>query len=205
VLSAAVQLSPADVSFTIADLAPPSSPMRGFFAELADLPHDVTIVPPRAADAALETLAMDLDERLESTAAFAGAERFLVIAGLRRWPDLIPEDEYGETTGPQDLLARLVREGPEVGIHVVAWADSYATAEQVFRRKGLRQFALRTAMHMDIAESDDLLGMQDAARLAGDRALFRDTDWPDGKIEKFKPFSAASMQSFAKTAFRRPE
>ena len=204
VLSAAVQLSPADVSFTIADLAPPSSRMRGFFAQLADLPHEVMIAGLRTVDAALETLTADLDERLASTAVIHAPERFFVIAGLRRWPDLIPDDEYGETTNAQDLLTRLVREGPEVGIHVVAWADSFATAEHVFRRKGLRQFALRAALHLDVVESDDLLGVQDAAMLSGDRALFRDTDWPEGKVEKFKPYSIASMQAFAQTAFRKP-
>jgi S-DNA-T family DNA segregation ATPase FtsK/SpoIIIE len=205
VLSAAVQLSPADVSFTIADLAPPSSRMRGFFAQLADLPHKVTVVGPRAVDQALQSLVTDLDDRLASTAVIDGPERFFIVAGLRRWPDLMPEDEYGETSAAQDLLNRLVRAGPEVGIHLVTWADSLATAEQVFKRKGLRQFALRAALHLEVVESDDLLGVQDAALLAGDRALFRDTDWPDGKVEKFKPYSIASLQAFAKTAFRRPE
>ena len=46
VLSAAVQRSPADVRFTVADLAPASSPMRGVLVPLADLPHEVSIVRP---------------------------------------------------------------------------------------------------------------------------------------------------------------
>ena len=40
-LSAAVQRSPADVSFVIAEFARPSSPFHGFFAPAAELPHDV--------------------------------------------------------------------------------------------------------------------------------------------------------------------
>ena len=208
VLSAAVQLSPAHADFTIADLAPPSSPMRGFFGCLAGLPHQVTVAAPRAAESALRALAEDLDERLAGTAGPGAPERFLLVAGLRRWPDLLPDDEYGETTAAQDLLIRLAQDGPEAGIHLVAWADSYATAENVFRSRGLRRwFALRAAAHLDQVESDDLLGIPDAAMLAGDRALFRDTDWPDRKAEKFKPYSMASLQAFAAGAFgiRSPE
>ena len=47
-LSAAVQRSPADASFVIAEFARPSSPFHGFFAPVAGLPHDVQIAgPPR--------------------------------------------------------------------------------------------------------------------------------------------------------------
>jgi len=40
-----------------------------------------------------------------------------------------------------------------------------------------------------------------AASLADDRALFRDVDWPHEHVEKFKPYSVASLYSFAETAF----
>ena len=45
-LSAAVQRSPADVSFTVAEFARPSSPFHGFFAPVRGLPHGVRIARP---------------------------------------------------------------------------------------------------------------------------------------------------------------
>jgi hypothetical protein len=54
------------------------------------------------------------------------------------------------------------------------------------------------------AESDALLGVSAAASLDDDRALYRDTEWPAEQVEKFKPYSAASLSSFARTAFGSP-
>jgi hypothetical protein len=51
------------------------------------------------------------------------------------------------------------------------------------------------------AESDALLGVSAAASLDDDRALYRDTEWPAEQVEKFKPYSVASLYSFARTAF----
>jgi S-DNA-T family DNA segregation ATPase FtsK/SpoIIIE len=198
VLSAAAQRSPADVRFTVADLAPVSSPMRGVFASLAGLPHEVSIVRPRDATAALRELASDLKERLADPSEASTPERFLVIAGLRRWPDLLPDDMYGEPTAAQELLIKLLSDGPEAGIHVVAWADTYATVELLFvlDRRIRQLFALRAALHLDQIESDHLLGTDQAAQLSGDRALFRNEDRPPGEVEKFKPYSLKSLMDY---------
>jgi hypothetical protein len=51
------------------------------------------------------------------------------------------------------------------------------------------------------AESDALLGVSAAASLDDDRALYRDTEWPAEQVEKFKPYSVASLYSFAEAAF----
>jgi hypothetical protein len=52
------------------------------------------------------------------------------------------------------------------------------------------------------AESDALLGVSAAASLDDDRALYRDTEWPAEQVEKFKPYSTASLYAFAQEAFR---
>ena len=89
-----------------------------------------------------------------------------------------------------------------MGIHVVAWADSYATAERALRRAGIGHFGLRAVLRMfSPAESDSLLGTSAAAGLDDNRALFRDTEWPIEQVEKFKPYSIASLRAFARTAF----
>ena len=51
------------------------------------------------------------------------------------------------------------------------------------------------------AESDSLLGVSAAASLDDDRALYRDTEWPAEQAEKFKPYSVASLYSFARAVF----
>jgi DNA segregation ATPase FtsK/SpoIIIE, S-DNA-T family len=128
-----------------------------------------------------------------------------MVAGLHRWQELGADSEWGKPTEATTLLTRLAEHGPEVGIHVVVWADSYATAERALRRPGISQFTLRVALRLQSpTESDALLGVPAAASLADDRALFRDVDWPHEHVEKFKPYSTSSLYAFARTAFRRP-
>jgi len=202
-LSAAVQCSPARVRFTIAEFTRPSSPFHGFFAPLENLPHVVRIADRRTAGAALDDLIDDLDARLAaSDGAAAQPERFFLVAGMHRWHELLAEGDYGR---PSEISARLVRladKGPDAGIHVVAWTDGYATAERALRRTGIGFFGLRAVLRvLSPAESDALLGVSAAASLDDDRALYRDTEWPAEQVEKFKPYSTASLYAFAQEAF----
>jgi DNA segregation ATPase FtsK/SpoIIIE, S-DNA-T family len=204
-LSTAVQRSPADACFTIAEFTRPSSPSHGFFTPLLDLPHPVRIADRREAGAALDDLLDDLDARLADADGPARPERFFLIAGLHRWHELLAEGDYGRPSETSGRLVRLADQGPDHGIHVVAWVDGYTTAERALRRAGLAHFGLRAVLRvMSPAESDSLLGVSAAASLDDDRALYRDTEWPAEQVEKFKPYSVTSLYSFARTAFESP-
>jgi DNA segregation ATPase FtsK/SpoIIIE, S-DNA-T family len=202
-LSAAVQRSPAQVRFTIAEFTRPSSPFHGFFAPVQNLPHEVRVADRRTAGPALDDLIADLDARLEGSDGAAQPERFFLIAGLHRWHELLAEGDYGRPSETSARLVRLADKGPDAGIHVVAWTDGYATAERALRRAGIGYFGLRAVLRvLSPAESDALLGVSAAASLDDDRALYRDTEWPAEQVEKFKPYSTASLYAFAQEAFR---
>ena len=203
-LSAAVQCSPDRVRFTIAEFTRPSSPFHGFFAPAQDLPHEVRIADRRTAGPALDDLIADLDARLEGSDGAGGSpERFFLIAGLHRWHELLAEGDYGRPSETSARLVRLADKGPDAGIHVVAWTDGYATAERALRRAGIGYFGLRAVLRvLSPAESDALLGVSAAASLDDDRALYRDTEWPAEQVEKFKPYSIASLYAFAQERLR---
>ena len=203
-LSAAVQCTPAQVRFTIAEFTRPSSPFHGFFAPLEQLPHEVRIADRRTAGQALDDLLDDLDARLAaSDGAAAQPERFFLVAGMHRWHELLAEGDYGRPSEISGQLVRLADKGPDAGIHVVAWTDGYATAERALRRAGIGFFGLRAVLRvLSPAESDALLGVSAAASLDDDRALYRDTEWPAEQVEKFKPYSTASLYGFAQEALR---
>jgi hypothetical protein len=206
-LSVAVQRSPADVRFTIAEFTRPSSSFHGFFASAEQLPHEVRMADRKTAGAALDDLLAELDTRLAESDGADGSpqpEVFFLIAGMHRWHELVTEGDYGRPSETSACLVRLAEAGPDVGIHVVAWADSYTTAERALRRAGLAHFGLRAAARMlSPAESDALLGVSAAAGLDDNRALYRDTEWPAEQVEKFKPYSIVSLHAFAQ-AFRSP-
>jgi len=176
----------------------------------------VRIADRKTARAVLDDLLAELDTRLsepesperpESPDGPDGSsqpEVFFLIAGMHRWHELVTEGDYGRPSETSACLVRLAEAGPDVGIHVVAWADSYTTAERALRRAGLAHFGLRAAARMlSPAESDALLGVSAAAGLDDNRALYRDTEWPAEQVEKFKPYSIASLHAFAQ-AFRSP-
>jgi hypothetical protein len=208
-LSAAIQRSPGQVRFTVAEFTRPSSPFRGFFDPVRNLPHEVRIADRRTVEDELDDLVDDLETRLEGAEPGAdpqGAappERFFLIAGMHRWHELLAEGDYGRPSETSARLVRLADKGPDAGIHVVAWTDGYATAERALRRAGIGFFGLRAVLRvLSPAESDVLLGVAAAASLDDDRALYRDTEWPVEQVEKFKPYSTASLLAFAKEGFR---
>ncbi len=205
VISAAIQRSPADVRFTIAEFTRPSSAFHGFFDPLRALPHQMRIADRRTAGAELDDLLDDLDARLADSDGPPRPERFFLIAGLHRWHELLAEGDYGRASETSARLVRLAEKGPDLGLHVVAWADGYATAERALRRAGLAHFGHRAVLRvLSPAESDALLGVSAAASLDDDRALYRDTEWPAEQVEKFKPYSVASLYAFVRAAFGSP-
>ncbi|MBV9381578.1 MAG: hypothetical protein JO242_13015, partial [Streptosporangiaceae bacterium] len=147
-LSAAVQRSPADVSFTVAEFTRPSSAFHGFFDPLESLPHEVRVADRRAAGAVLEALTEDLDARLADSDGAIQPEHFFLIAGMHRWQELLTEGDYGRLSDTSVRLIRLADKGPDVGIHVVAWTDSYTTAERALRRAGIGHFGLRAVLRV---------------------------------------------------------
>jgi hypothetical protein len=222
-LSAAVQRSPGQVRFTVAEFTRPSSTFRGFFDLVRDLPHEVRVVDRRTVEDELDDLIDDLETRLAGAepgadpqgaapdpgpAAGSGAgaappDRFFLIAGMHRWHELLAEGDYGRPSETSARLVRLADKGPDAGIHVVAWTDGYATAERALRRAGIGFFGLRAVLRvMSPAESDALLGVAAAASLDDDRALYRDTEWPVEQVEKFKPYSIDSLKAFIQEGFR---
>jgi S-DNA-T family DNA segregation ATPase FtsK/SpoIIIE len=197
VLSAAAQRGPSEVSFTVMEFTRPSSRFHGFFSPARTLPHEVVIADRRSAASALDALETELDERLADDDGATRPMRFLLVAGMHRWQDLLDEGDYGRLSSTAGSLLRLADKGPDVGIHLVAWADSYATVDRALRRSGAGLFGMRAVLRVSSpAESDALLGVIAAAGLDDDRGLYRETEWPTEQVEKFKPYSVPSLLTY---------
>jgi hypothetical protein len=182
--------------FAVADFARPDAPTAGFFGRVAaGLPHPVEIVGPRQAGGMLAQLLARL-ERWARGAEPAGPEVFFLVAGLHRWRELRGADAYVQSEAAKQLT-RLAEEGPDAGIHLIAWADGFATLERVFKRGGVGHFDLRVALHLPEKDSNDLLGSNAAAKLAEGRGLFRHEEWELGRLEKFKPYAVPEAEELA--------
>jgi hypothetical protein len=149
----------------------------------------------RDTGAVMKELAAELDRR-EADPGAAAAPVFVVVSGLQRFRDLRKGDDYGfsltdeerPTTAAQ-VLARLLREGPASGIHVIAWVDTVNNMERTLDRSLLKEFEARVLFQMSATDSTTLIDTPQAATLGRHRALLYLEEL--AAVEKFRPYAPA--------------
>ena len=122
-------------------------------------------------------------------------EVYVMIYGLQRYRQLRKQEEsfsFGsgdEEKKPQadKQFADLLREGPAVGIHVMAWADTPASVERTLDRANMREFDHRILFQMSAADSSNLIDSPMANKLGMHRALAYSEE--QGIMEKFRPYA----------------
>ncbi len=106
-----------------------------------------------------------VDERLDQDDT-SRAACLLVLFGVHRARDL--DSEMGSLDVDIDLvekLERLMRDGPEVGVHVWLWSDSVSGASRRLTPRMMREVAWRIAGKMSVDDSQTFIGTGQAADL----------------------------------------
>ena len=111
--------------------------------------------------------------------------RFLVLQGLGQAWDLSTESYEDDATRLHDQLSAILRDGPECGVHTVAWCDSFANLDRRLRNP-LREFAMRVGFAMGRDESVRLLESQAGTTLKENQACLYDDD--RSTSEKFRAY-----------------
>lgn len=97
-------------------------------------------------DDVIRNLAEQVNDRIAAD-DYKAPTRVLLLCGVQRATSLKPYDPYegGDSSEAQTsaLLAGILRNGPEVGVHVVMDADSAGGAETRIGREMFEEFALR--------------------------------------------------------------
>jgi thiol-disulfide isomerase/thioredoxin len=134
---------------------------------------------------------------------------YLIILGLHRARDLRQEDgglrlrSLGkEERGPNlpDLFATIVRDGPEVGVHVLVWSDSYASLSRALDRQSLREFGVRVVGAMNSQDSMYLLDDAAASKIDRPHRLIKADETIVGVLEAFRPYALPSINWVRKIA-----
>jgi hypothetical protein len=189
-----------DLSAADASWAPFASAVQSAFG------HEIETLDRRNTAATLGSLAALVKRRLESP-SHGGEPVFLLILGLHRARDLRPDtDSYytpaGAQPAPAELLAQILRDGPEAGAHVLAWCDTVTNARRTLDR-AFGEFGMRLAGPMSMEESSLFLDCGDASRLdRPHRLLFCDEDRP-GIVQKLRPYSLPSLEWLESVAARQ--
>ncbi len=197
--------------FTILDGTTADAPGAGFLPALsATFPSrtQARCVPFRETDAAILELAAEVDRRLASPNAGADEPaHYLLIQGLQRFRTLRkPEDEFdfsadsSASARPDRALARIIKEGPALGIHTIIWSDTVATLNRTFDRATVREFDFRVLFQMAAADAATLVDSPGASTglIGQNRALLASEEL--GVVEKFRPYSLPSPEWLATLA-----
>jgi S-DNA-T family DNA segregation ATPase FtsK/SpoIIIE len=192
-VSLAAQLPRRSAQFVILDGSSADSPQAGGLARVSSvLPHACRAVTWREVPDVIAELAKEAERRTQADEHDAPTI-VLVIYGLQRYRMLRrSEDAFGpsldEAAGPHPEVqfAQLLREGPGVGVHVLAWADTLATLERTLDRQTQREFDHRVLFQMSATDSSNLIDSPVANQLGLYRALLYSEE--QGGIEKFRPY-----------------
>jgi DNA segregation ATPase FtsK/SpoIIIE, S-DNA-T family len=195
-VSLLAQQRPEIVRLFIADFTLADSEWAERAEEIAEFfPHETQVLSRQkelagaVKDVAAEVTRRAADGKTESSV-------FLVLQGLQRMKVLREDEDWstqeGGMTPPNELLSLILREGPEVGVHVIAWCDTYSNASRVFDGKAMREFGLRAGAVMNADDSHRFLDDAAASKIdRPHRVLFLDEERP-GQLDKFRPYSMPS-------------
>src|SRR5207244_811532 len=109
--------------------------------------------------------------------------------GLQRFRELRKDDDdfgYSQTEvkpSPVKHLAAILREGSNLGIHVIVGCDTLTNVARCFDRQAMREFSMRVLFQMSANDSSTLIDSPLASRLGPHRAYFHNED--EGRLEKF--------------------
>ena len=180
------------------DGTPEDDPQAGVLGKVASsLPHEIKVGGWRDAAPFLAAVAGEVALRQQPDSG-DGPELFLFIHDLPRFRDLRRrEDDFGfgrkeEDLAPPDHLDIILREGPGMGVHLIAWCDTVNNLNRYFTHQQLREFEMRVLFQMSPTDSGGLLDSPAASKLGRNRALFASEE--QNRLEKFRPYGVPSEE-----------
>lgn len=182
-------------SFFVFDGSPADSPLAQVFPQLQTvLRQRMRLVEYRDVAEAIKELWDELQKRLSAEVTHPPGV-YVLIYGLQRYRALRrSEDAFSFSSNPADTapapdrqFSDLLREGPNVGMHVLAWCDTPASVERTLDRSGLREFDYRVLFQMSASDSSNLIDSPLANKLGQNRALSYSEE--QGTLEKFRPYA----------------
>ncbi len=189
-LSILAQQQPGSCRICIADFANADSEWAEHSQEIARcFPGEISVIARRQREVGslLAGIAKEINSRSENLSGQGSI--YLILQGMHRIKSLREDIEDDDGHNSVELLKSILRDGPEVGVHVVAWADTWGNITRGLDRKTIGEFALRVAAVMDSGDSMNFLDDAAASKISKPhRAVFYDEDRP-GQLISFRPYA----------------
>ena len=202
IVSLAAQQGPKQATIYVLDGTPADSQLAGTFEKTAAALPDgqVKLVDFKAVGDVMDEVKDEVNRRRESDET--GGSIYVFVYGLQRYRVLRKtEDDFGgsfsfdsggdadapKKTKPDKAMAEILREGPPVGVHVIAWCDTLVSIDRTFDRAVMREFDNRILFQMSAADSSNLIDNPAANKLGPNRALVYSEE--QGTMERFRPYA----------------
>lgn len=134
----------------------------------------VSVHGRRGMASALSDLAAIVHER-HSRSDHKAPPHVLVVAAMARARDFDPNDSFNEES-PSHILGQILRDGPEVGVFVVAWFDRPAGINKRLDNQQINEFGQRLVTQMSRDDSSMLIDSDSAGGLKPGQAILADVD-----------------------------
>jgi hypothetical protein len=164
----------------------------------------VTVTRRRTADRTLASLADEVAQRVARDEVRAEGV-VLVLYGLHRARDLDANSGaiFDEPDGPDLLgpLKQILVDGPEVGVHTIAWVDSVAGLKRRLPSSLTREFGLRIAGTMSRDDSVDVIDTDLAATCKHHQVVVVDDS--TGNVQRATTYGVPDVELVGQVAAAR--
>ena len=205
-LSIAAQTRPEACSFKIVDLTSVDEPWAEHPEAFAEaVPHKVEVLGRHDLDVLVE-LAAEVARRVENPdeAKSRAPTIIFTILGLHRARQLREQDGGGsrfirrddETSKPdlRTCLVQVLKDGPEVGVHVLLWSDAYSNLTKVLDGSELDDLGLRIAGPLAAQESTKLFDDHIASTIEKPNRMVAYDDERVGKLQMITPYAVPPIE-----------
>lgn len=195
ILSLSVQQPRRSAQFYVLDCTATDVPHANFLENLQrSVPQEIRFGLRKQLPDLIKALSEELEQRLQNESA-NHPTIYLIINGLQRAKELQPDEtmslgwpgDQPPPPSPATQFAKILREGPELGIHCLVWCDTFQNLNRRLGGKALREFDLRIAFQMSHDDSTNFVESPAASKLGQYRALFYSEE--NGRQEKFRPYA----------------
>jgi len=173
--AAVVSAAMGSATIDVVDFMPTDDGLDVLFEPLLEAGR-IALKRRRAFPDVLGAYADEVAERIDQD-DFDRPTKVLVLFGIQRARDL--EADLGSLDADHELLEKLeqvVRDGPEVGVHVWLWADTVTGASRRLSSRVMREVGWRLAGKMSSDDSQSFVGSGYAAELRDSQVLLVSED-----------------------------
>jgi tetratricopeptide (TPR) repeat protein len=163
-VSAVASVAATSAAIDIIDFLPNDDGLDGLLAPFLSVQR-LSLKRRRAFPDVISCYVDEVKERLEGDDLKRSA-KVLFLFGIHRARDL--SSDFGSLDADADTvtkLEQLMRDGPEVGVHVWLWAESVNGASRRLTSRMMREIGWRIAGRMSADDSQELLGHTSASDL----------------------------------------